>query len=280
MKFPSKTKTASSTFKSIKIQQSKRSKRRNLGWSTHQRDSWQWPCCPPEVHQHHTGSRPWPWTCMSCPPSAPWRCGWCRRSSLEPSPKCWSPLLASLSRSLKGDDSHNWKTACIKNCVQNFFLVQHRFTGSLSRSLKRYTVQCTQVWRWRVKYTVMRGTRLKFESWKVRNHTQNASQNIFLLLLRYLNPEIWLQPEKSHPCTAQVSHPQGLNYLDFKKKWNYKLFIGNFNCLTNRRTQNPRARIPHLPHALITMLRTPGRTKLWLHNASRHVNPQFLSSAR
>ena len=44
--------------------------------------------------------------------------------------------------------------------------------------------------------TFMGGTRFKFEPWKVRNHTQNASQS-------YLNPEIGLQPEKSHPCIFQ-----------------------------------------------------------------------------
>ena len=36
-------------------------------------------------------------------------------------------------------------------------------------------------------------TRLKFESWKVRNHTENASQSLFKnCFLRYLNPEIQL----------------------------------------------------------------------------------------
>ena len=38
------------------------------------------------------------------------------------------------------------------------------------------------------------GTRLKFESWKVRNHTHNQciSKPFLLLSQRYLNPEIWL----------------------------------------------------------------------------------------
>ena len=89
--------------KKIFLKMEKRRGKKLAERSTDQRGSWRWPCCPPTARSRRTGSRPWPWTCRSCLPSAPSPCGWCPWSSPAPSPTCWTLPPASLSRSLKQD---------------------------------------------------------------------------------------------------------------------------------------------------------------------------------